>query len=65
MDTYIFRRQIHKLPGKVIHHVPMPVKESDYEELTRMVARDSINYSAPMTFSEEDIVKVLERVSER
>lgn len=53
------------MPGKVIHHVPMPVKESDYEELTRMVARDSINYSAPMTFSEEDIVKVLERVSER
>ena len=24
MDTYIFRRQIHKLPGKVIHHVPLP-----------------------------------------
>jgi alcohol dehydrogenase len=43
----------------------LPVKESDYEELTRMVAKDSINYSAPMTFSEEDIVKVLERVSEQ
>ena len=40
----------------------LPVKESDYEELTRMVAKDSINYSAPMTFSEEDIVKVLERI---
>ena len=24
MDTYIFREQIHKLPGKVIHHVPTP-----------------------------------------
>jgi len=45
--------------------LPLPVKESDYEELTRMVAKDSINYSAPMTFSEEDIVKVLERVSEQ
>lgn len=43
--------------------LPLPVKESDYEELTRMVAKDSINYSAPMTFSEEDIVRVLERVS--
>ncbi len=43
----------------------LPVQESDYEELTRMVAKDSINYSAPMTFSEEDIVKVLERVSEQ
>ena len=43
--------------------LPLPVKESDYEELTRMIVRDSINYSAPMTFSEEDIRRVLERVS--
>ena len=42
--------------------LPLPVKESDYAELTRMVAKDSINYSAPMTFSEEDIVKVLETI---
>ena len=42
--------------------LPLPVKKSDYEELTRMVAKDSINYSAPMTFSEEDIVKVLGRM---
>ena len=39
-----------------------PVKPSDYEELTRMIVKDSINYSAPMTFSDEDIVKVLERI---
>ena len=45
--------------------LPLPVKKSDYEELTRTVAKDSINYSAPMTFSEEDIVKLLERVSEK
>lgn len=37
-----------------------PVKPEDYEELTRMIAADSINYSAPMTFSNEDIVRVLE-----
>ena len=24
MKTYIFRKQIHRLPGKVIHHVPLP-----------------------------------------
>ena len=24
MDTYRFRKQIHKLPGKVIHRVPLP-----------------------------------------
>ncbi|MBO7648880.1 MAG: iron-containing alcohol dehydrogenase, partial [Bacteroidales bacterium] len=24
MDTYQFRKQIHRLPGKVIHHVPLP-----------------------------------------
>ena len=40
------------------------MKESDYEELTRMIAKDSINYSAPMTFSNEDIARVLERVTE-
>ncbi len=39
-----------------------PVEESDFEELTRMIAKDSINYSAPMTFSNEDIRKVLEEV---
>ena len=42
--------------------LPLPVKESDYEELTRMVAKDSINYSAPMTFSNEDIQRVLEQL---
>ena len=24
MDTYRFRKSIHRLPGKVIHHVPLP-----------------------------------------
>lgn len=44
--------------------LPLPVNSSDYEELIRMIVKDSINYSAPMTFSNEDIVKVLERVCE-
>lgn len=42
----------------------LPVKVSDYEELTRMVAADSINYSAPMTFSNKDIRKVLEEMTD-
>ena len=48
-----------------LDQLAQPVKPSDYEELTRMIVKDSINYSAPMTFSDEDIVKVLERVSEQ
>ena len=39
-----------------------PVQPADYEELTRMIAADSINYSAPMTFSNEDIQRVLEQI---
>ena len=42
--------------------LPHPVKEEDIEELTHMIAKDSINYSAPMTFSNEDIRKVLGEV---
>lgn len=41
-----------------------PVQPADYEELTRMITADSINYSAPMTFSEEDVRRVLERVTD-
>lgn len=40
-----------------------PVQFEDYEELTNMIAADSINYSAPMTFSNEDIERVLQAVS--
>lgn len=45
--------------------LPLPVKTSDYEELTHMIAADSINYSAPMTFSNEDIENVLKQVTFR
>lgn len=46
-------------------NLPLPVKEADYEELTHMIAADSINYSAPMTFSNEDIRKVLKEVTKK
>ena len=46
-----------------LDNLESPVKREDYEELTHMIAADSINYSAPMTFSNEDIEKVLEAVS--
>ena len=40
-----------------------PVKVEDYEELIHLIAADSINYSSPMTFSNEDIRKVLEEMT--
>lgn len=40
-----------------------PVQASDHEELTRMVAADSINYSAPLTLSNEDILKILQSIT--
>ena len=45
-----------------LDNLSVPIKEDDVEELTRMITKDSINYSAPMTFSNEDIRKVLEQV---
>jgi alcohol dehydrogenase class IV len=43
-----------------LDNLESPVQPADYEELTQMIVADSINYSAPMTFSEEDIMRVLE-----
>jgi len=40
-----------------------PVRVCDHEKLIPMVAADSINYSAPVTLSEEEIKKVLERIT--
>ena len=40
-----------------------PVQVSDHEELTRMIAADSINYSAPLTLSNEDILKILQSIT--
>ncbi len=53
--------------AQLIHECGManlsaPIKEGDFEELTHMIAKDSINYSSPMTFSNEDIRKVLEKL---
>lgn len=41
-----------------------PVKAEDHEELTRMVVQDSINYSAPITLSNEDIEQILKTVTQ-
>ena len=40
-----------------------PVRTCDHEQLIPMIAADSINYSAPVTLSEEDIRTVLQTVS--
>jgi alcohol dehydrogenase class IV len=40
-----------------------PVKACDHEVLTRMIVKDSINYSAPFTFSNNDIEQVLNTIT--
>jgi len=40
-----------------------PVRACDYEELIPMIAADSINYSAPITLTHNDIRTVLEKVT--
>ena len=46
-----------------LNELESPVKVSDYEELTRMIAADSINYSAPITMSNEDIEQILRSIT--
>ena len=41
-----------------------PVRVCDHEKLIPMVAADSINYSAPVTLSEEDIKAILEQITD-
>ena len=47
-----------------LDQIPSPVRACDHEKLIPMVAADSINYSAPVTLSEEDIKAVLEQITE-
>ena len=43
--------------------IESPVQEADYSQLVHMIAKDSINYSAPMTYSNKDIEQVLKKVT--
>ena len=40
-----------------------PVRRCDYEELIPMIAADSINYSSPVTLSNDEIRQILDTVS--
>ena len=40
-----------------------PVKAEDHAELIRIVAQDSINYSAPITLNNDDIEQILKTVT--
>lgn len=42
-----------------------PVKADDYEELTRMIVQDSINYSSPITLNNSDIEQILKSVTQK
>ena len=46
-----------------LNRIESPVRACDHEELIPMIAADSINYSAPMTLSNEDIKAVLTEVT--
>lgn len=43
--------------------IKSPVRTCDHEQLIPMIAADSINYSAPVTLSEEDIKAVLVKIT--
>lgn len=43
--------------------IASPVRACDHEELISMIAADSINYSAPVTLSNEDIRGILAKLS--
>ena len=38
------------------------IKEKDYKKLTRMIDADSINYSPSRTFSDSEIMMLLDRI---
>lgn len=60
----LFLEAIVKLTAECgMDQIVSPVKACDHEELTRMIAKDSINYSAPMTFSNLDIEQVLQSIT--
>ena len=46
-----------------LDHIVSPVRACDHEELIPMIAADSINYSAPVTLSNEDIKTVLAKIT--
>ena len=41
-----------------------PVRACDHEELIPMIAADSINYSAPVTLNDDDIKRILDKVTD-
>ena len=54
-------RELMKACG--MDQIESPVRACDHKELIPMIAADSINYSAPVTLSNEDIKTVLEAIS--
>lgn len=60
----LFLKAIAKLMSQCgMDKLVSPVKASDYEELTRMIVHDSINYSSPITLNNSDIEQILKSVT--
>ena len=66
LASELFLQAIAKLMAQCgLDKLVSPVKTEDYEELTRMVVQDSINYSAPITLNNEDIENILKSVTRK
>ncbi len=60
----LFLQAIRQLMGQCgMDQFVSPVRACDHEELTRMIAKDSINYSAPITLNNNDIKQILDIVT--
>ena len=60
----LFLQAIRQLMGQCgMDQLVSPVRACDHEELTRMIAKDSINYSAPITLNNNDIKQILDTVT--
>lgn len=60
----LFLKAVEKLIKQCgLDKLALPVQKEDYAALTRMVVADSINYSAPKTFSQSDIHNILQQLT--
>lgn len=61
MDTYHFRKQIHRLPGKVIHAVPLPTPEVTDETLHQLGYDEAIMESSQAGKKKMKLLRLFER----
>ena len=61
----VFLQEVEKLMAQCgMDTIKSPVRACDHEELVPMIAADSINYSSPVTLSNNDIKQLLDKVTD-